>query len=69
MGFAIRLTAFLKRDLKLELSYPLSAGLHVFGMLAHLLTFFYIGRLLPAGGSPWLEAVRFGNVALRRARS
>ncbi|MFH2204590.1 MAG: ABC transporter permease [Elusimicrobiota bacterium] len=55
MILARQLLAFMRRDIQLELSYRFAVGLHVFGMLAHLLTFYYIGRLLPEQGSSWLS--------------
>ena len=59
MTFLRRLAAFLRRDLRLELSYRFSLVLHYLGIVAHILTFYYIGRLFTVEGSPWLA--RYGG--------
>jgi len=44
--------AFLRRDLRIQLSYRFSLALHLLGVVAHALTFYFIGRL--SAGSPWM---------------
>jgi ABC-2 type transport system permease protein len=53
--FLLKLWAFLRRDFRLELSYRFSLVLHYLGIVAHILTFYYIGQLFTVEGSPWLR--------------
>lgn len=55
MTFLRRLGAFLHRDFRLELSYRFSLVLHYAGLTAHVLTFFYIGKLFHVEQSAWLK--------------
>lgn len=53
LAFARDLLAFLRRDLLLELSYRFALVLHYSGLVVHLVTFYYVSRLVQGG--PWLE--------------
>jgi ABC-2 type transport system permease protein len=55
VSFLRRLLAFLRRDVRLELSYRFSLSLHYLGLVAHVLTFFYIGKLFHVEQSAWLK--------------
>ncbi len=59
MSFLRGLTALLERDWAEHLSYKASVLVDAGVALAHVVTYFFISRLLPAGASPYLA--RYGG--------
>lgn len=56
LTFLSKLLAFIKRDFLIEISYKFHFALQFFGILAHLLTFYFISRLVVNNQSQYLTA-------------
>lgn len=52
----LKALAFIKRDMKIELSYKFSFLLNIFGIFVSVITFYYISKLFGKAASPYLEA-------------
>lgn len=52
----LKVLAFIRRDLKIELSYKFSFLLNIFGIFISVVTFYYISKLFGKAASPYLEA-------------
>ncbi len=54
--FSLKLTAFLKKDIKLFMSYKLSFLMTCIGIIVSVATFYYIAKLFGKSASPYLTS-------------